>query len=252
MTRKAWASFVAVIKQKKMSSKRAYDLHMFSAYAPGVYDMNQTQHRRHVTEMTNLDENWSRCAIVGSSSVLLKTPMGKYIDGFDAIFRVNDAPIDAEFLNYTGVREHIRIGTYPIKTKAIRTIYYCHTRWYPTRCWLTTSVDHFPRVSPAFVRTVRRSHNLRKWPTSGLIAYEVANRLCESIEVFGFGIDPSFSNCSHYYNTDRADVRKCVYRYGLRLRNSMRAYKKYEKSPWHEIGKERAFFGELVSGRVKA
>lgn len=97
------------------------------------------------------------------------------------------------------------------------------------------------------MRTVKRSHNLQKWPTSGLIAYEIANRLCNSIEVFGFGIDPSFSNCSHYYNTDPADVRKCVYRYDSRLSNSMRFYDKYVKTGWHDMNKEWAFFKDKSS-----
>lgn len=218
---------------------------IFANYAPGIYNMNETHYWEHVAHMARFDKTWDRCAVVGTSSVLLKVPLGKYIDGFDAIFRVNDAPIDDAFVRFTGARDHIRVGTHPMSSKSKHTIYYCHIRWYPTQCWSKTAVDHHPRVSPSFVRTVKRSHNLQKWPTSGLIAYEIANRLCNSIKVFGFGIDPSFSNCSHYYNTYA--VRNCVYRYGPRLRNSMRYYNKYAKTVWHDMEKEWAFFKDKAA-----
>lgn len=99
---------------------------MFANYAPGVYDMNETHYWKHVAHMAKFDDTWDRCAVVGTSSVLLKAKLGKYIDGFDAIFRVSDAPIDYAFVDFTGARNHIRVGTYPMRSNAEHTIYYCH------------------------------------------------------------------------------------------------------------------------------
>ena len=185
---------------------------------------------------------WNRCIVVGTSSTLLKKAGGKYIDKFDVVIRVNDAPIDHKYVKYTGTKEDVRIGTYPITTHSPYKIYYCHTSWYPSDCWVKTDTDHHPRVSPAFVTTVKRSHKLIKWPSSGLIAFEVANHLCRIVHTVGFGIDTSFSNCTHFYNTKYDSPQECTYRYSRRIRNSWGTYKEYRRTYWHELDKEHLFF----------
>ena len=51
-----------------------------------------------------------RCAVVGSSALLLTSAMGAEIDGHDAIFRINDAPSGGPYGSHVGNRTDVRMG----------------------------------------------------------------------------------------------------------------------------------------------
>ena len=193
------------------------------------------------------------------------------------VIRINSAPLEPMFAAFTGSRETLRVSTYSgapsVCDQAAREgracLYYCHIAWLDG-CWLQARVDGVPRLSPRFVVQVARSHSLassteharelHKWPSTGLIAFEVANRLCRRVFTYGFGIDTNFSNCTHYYNVplrvsasrprgvlrrqDLAMRAACVYseRYSMRVRNSHATHANYLNTNWHDLKIEGAFF----------
>ena len=181
------------------------------------------------------------CAVVGTSSTLLKKKYGKEIDASDIVFRINNIKLLNTYAEYTGQREDIRIATYPFKMQNVTLIYYCHVPWFPSVCWTRSTLDRKLRISPFFVFHVKRSHGLLKWPTTGLVAYEVANALCSTVKTYGFGIS-AISNCSHFYNVD-LKTWKCGHMYGgAKMRNSPSMYKNYVSSSHHDFKKEQTFF----------
>lgn len=246
---------------KKVGRSVRADLEaMISGYNPDVYDRRLTRERydnltaaaREKAEVfSQLLPARATCAVVGSSSTLLKVERGREIDRADVVIRINSAPLEPMFAAFTGSRETLRVSTYSgegsVCDQAAREgracLYYCHTAWLGG-CWLQARVDGVPRLSPRFVVQVARSHSLASstehapelhhWPSTGLIAFEVANHLCRRVFTYGFGIDTGFSNCTHYYNVplraspsttvlrrqDLAMQAACVYpkRYSMRVR----------------------------------
>ena len=218
---------------------------LINGYSTGVYYKSFTHsvHTSIVRNMSDFPVVGKRCAVVGTSSSLLKHNQGKKIDAHDTVIRVNSVPLLKQYAKYTGFRDDIRVSTYPMypkQGKNVSVVYYCHIPWYPSTCWRATHIDHRPRLSPRFVHQVKQSHGLRKWPTTGMIAFEVANRLCERVTLYGFGIDTSFSNCSHYYNTERD--KTCKTAFGKKLGNTPINWNDYKKSSWHDFANEAEFF----------
>ena len=183
------------------------------------------------------------CALVGTSSTLLQTYNGKNIDSFPFVIRVNGVPPEHIYESYTGIRDDLHIGTYPMnkKHKSKNRIIYCHIGWFPSTCWTHIMKDHVPRISPFFVNYVKTKYAIEVWPSSGLIAYEVANIICNKVFLFGFGLNSSFSNCSHYYNIrNTTNTNICSYskKYGGKTNASPRNYENYVKTRWHDLARE--------------
>ena len=88
-------------------------------------------------------------------------------------------------------------------------------------------------------RALSRLAGLRAHSSTGLIALSLANVLCDRVEAYGFGIDPTFSNCSHYYNADGGDPAICTHQVKeVRMRNTQRKYALYSNSTWHDFSRE--------------
>jgi hypothetical protein len=143
-----------------------------------------------------------RCAVVGSSSALLARAEGARIDSADTVVRVNTLPVVPErWSNYTGIRTDVIVGAFQHDMYHLEDaarpparVYWCQSYHESRACWELVNKDHLYRASPGFVRRVRRSHGMVRWPSSGFIAFELANLLCEETELFGFGMDPLVSN----------------------------------------------------------
>lgn len=216
-------------------------------YYPNIYNFHKSKYGELVKEIKFEDiPIQDDCAVVGTSSTLLEQPKGRIIDSYFVI-RVNGVPSESLFLNYTGKRNDIHVGTYPVNPKHLtkRTVVYCHVSWFPSKCWNRIKTDKNYRISPYLVYKTRKQYRLnKKFPTSGLIAVEFAKSMCNKVHLFGFGINTSFSNCSHYYNVQNLkNPNKCSYskKYGGKTNNSPAFYEDYVKSYWHNFSKEASF-----------
>jgi len=221
----------------------------FGGWAPDVYELNNlnaSQFKQVKAQMRITPQFKGLCAVVGSSSSLLKTAEGALIDSADTVVRVNALPkLPDLFAAYTGKRTDVLVSTFDLHIHTVdlnpfpAMVFYCHTRSFSRACWNGVSKDGMFRVCPRFVRRVRRSHGLLPWPSTGFIAFELANVLCDEVHVYGFGIDPLFSNCSHYYNAIKGDPSRCGIRgIGNRLGNSFAEHHNYLTSHWHDLERE--------------
>lgn len=210
---------------------------IFHSFAPQVYRMNKTvfQSFYDAYDMRSIRNiSFRNCAVIGTSSILLKRQDGEKIDTFDVVVRINGFPLSENLKNFTGSKTSLTVTS---NAKKGGTIVYCLVPWIG-HCWWKTKEEHIPRISPGFVKLVKTKFNLKKWPSTGIISIAVAQSLCESVTTFGFGIDKSFSNCSHYYNVDRQNTSRCKHPTQTFYTLSSSAYDKYKKSYWHELSKE--------------
>ena len=205
-----------------------------------VYALNPETHKSFVqhfnfTAMESIA--FDTCAVVGSSSTLLKHRDGSRIDGYSAVIRANSYPITRDDFAFTGSKTSLVVSTFPSSMQHEAVVFYCNTRWVGI-CWHSTRRDGRPRLSPALVTRVRQRYGVTRWPSTGLMAIALAQVLCKNISTFGFGIDRTFSNCSHFYNTRKDDVRNCTLPNKTMFRNSQSRYSDYLEIKWHNMKKE--------------
>ena len=218
----------------------------FSSYVPGMYKFNEAVFRDLRAHMRVAPAFTGTCAVVATSSTLLKRTDGARIDKAHTVIRVNSIPMLPHlFRAHTGSRTDVLVTTFDRWTHTNLTshaqpvrVFYCVNR-HVDRCWTAARNDGLFRVSPGFVRTVQRMHGIRRWPSTGLVALSLANVLCDRVEAYGVGIDSTFSNCSHYYNADGGDPAICTHQVKeVHMRNTQRKYALYSNSTWHDFSRE--------------
>ena len=177
------------------------------------------------------------CAVVGSSSVLLRSEHGREIDEAEWVIRMNDAPTPAHLRAHVGSRTsiHINVGSTlrmtgegkPVRTNRLRNgtrvVYYCRGHGAAVaNCWSGTAHDDgvVERLSPRLVAWARQSIRTLKWPTSGAMAVAMALHVCDRTRLYGFdGLPPDpteavskapssiASECAKYHGSCRSRAR---------------------------------------------
>lgn len=178
----------------------------FSSYVPGVYKFNESVFRELRAHMRVAPAFTGTCAVVATSSTLLKRTDGARIDRAHTVIRVNSIPMLPHLFRAHHTPEAEPTSSSPRSTDGRtptspptrnRSVYFTASTGTSTGAGQRPEHDGLFRVSPGFVRTVQRMHGIRRWPSTGLIALSRANVLCDRVEAYGFGIDSTFSNCSH-------------------------------------------------------
>lgn len=193
--------------------------------APALIDAWRARVLRHVEDkpVFRRRERWGTCAVVGSSGALMYAAHGERIDGHDAVFRINGAPVRG-LERHVGSKTTYRVWAGRDTPEEQRwrgdngsIVFFCQpTRWV-SRCWHRLSEKQtaavvqtppYPRLSPLLWKGVRAdilraNPTARGWqrrgatPSAGAVTLFIALRLCAQVELFGFGDDSSSSpwNC---------------------------------------------------------
>lgn len=165
----------------------------------------------------NMSSTWRRCAVVGSGGGLIGSNHAAAIDQADAVMRFNFAPTRG-FAADVGHRTTVRIAIHhpwltltrapaplpyaqSLLAGGARPILYCHNPWLG-RCHANLlesregdrrerRADAVLVVNPRFISRVAAllgsSAAPKKIPSSGFVGIGLALRLCEQVQLFGFG-----------------------------------------------------------------
>lgn len=213
--------------------------------------MNASSHRDfwtafNLSYIRGLD--FSTCAVVGSSSALLKHKQGARIDGHSVVIRANSYPFGAMFAQHVGARTSLTVATYSRFAKPRpATIFYCLVR-HRDSCWARSLSDRVPRLSPGLIARTMREYDLSRRPSAGMMSVALARRLCKNLTMFGFGIDASFSNCTHYYNVVSGSSR-CEPSRIRHFANSASTYDVYRANRWHDFAAEQRAIARATVGQ---
>ena len=159
-----------------------------------------------VFQTTSLLMKRSRsCALVGSSGRLLSRRYGNDIDGHDVVIRLNNAPIhpyekyvgrrmpDVAILNVATLREFTCLRNVNRKTLLVRCKHHGKITSAGRLCarhgpLYATSVE-LMNTTRSILTTYRQLYGVKskRMPTSGLYAILFVLRLCEEVDVYGFG-----------------------------------------------------------------
>lgn len=220
---------------------------VFEAYAPVYAGLARNELDVAVAHynVSRLDAlNLSSCAVVGTSSSLMARARGAAIDAHSLVIRVNGYPLDPLRKEWLGSRTDVAVLSFSrFARPRNRTMVVFACRWSGS-CWSGARSDHVPRLSPRLVSDTRRRYGLTRWPSTGLLAVSMAQRLCTRVSTFGFGINTSHSNCTHYYNMGSGG--RCVLPRRVHFRNSRSRYDAYASTHEHQHLAEAALVRNVM------
>ncbi|KAL0876161.1 hypothetical protein Bca101_025866 [Brassica carinata] len=109
---------------------------------------------------------FGRCAVIGNSGDLLKTKFGKEIDTYDAVLRENGAPIQ-NYEEYVGEKSTFRL------------------------------------LNRGSAKALDKVVELDAAKGTGLKALEFALSTCDSVDMYGFTVDPGYKEWTRYFSESR-------------------------------------------------
>ncbi|XP_028765228.1 sialyltransferase-like protein 2 isoform X2 [Neltuma alba] len=149
---------------------------------------------------------FGRCAVIGNSGDLLKTKFGKEIDGYDAVIRENGAPTQ-NYTEYVGKKNTFRLLNRG-SAKALDKVAELDDQRKEVLIVKTTIHDimskmirEVPITNPVYLMLGASFGSAAKG--TGLKALEFALSICESVDMYGFTVDPGYKEWTRYFSESR-------------------------------------------------
>ncbi|XP_059444076.1 sialyltransferase-like protein 2 [Corylus avellana] len=149
---------------------------------------------------------FGQCAVIGNSGDLLKTRFGKEIDGYDAVIRENGAPIQ-NYSDYVGKKSTFRLLNRG-SAKALDKVVELDETRKEALIIKTTIHDimnkmilEIPINNPVYLMLGASFGSAAKG--TGLKALEFALSICESVDMYGFTVDPGYKEWTRYFSEAR-------------------------------------------------
>nr|POF16247.1 sialyltransferase-like protein 2 [Quercus suber] len=153
-----------------------------------------------------LPRQFGRCAVIGNSGDLLKTKLGREIDGYDVVIRENGAPIQ-NYSDYVGKKSTFRLLNRG-SAKALDKVVELDERRKEVLIVKTTIHDimnkmirEVPIKNPVYLMLGGSFGSAAKG--TGLKALEFALSICESVDMYGFTVDPGYKEWTRYFSESR-------------------------------------------------
>lgn len=149
---------------------------------------------------------FGRCAVIGNSGDLLKTKFGKEIDGYDVVIRENGAPIQ-NYSDYVGKKSTFRLlnrGSAKALDKVVeldetrKEVLIVKTTIHDI---MNKMIREIPIKNPVYLMLGASFGSAAKG--TGLKALEFALSLCESVDMYGFTVDPGYKEWTRYFSESR-------------------------------------------------
>lgn len=149
---------------------------------------------------------YGRCAVIGNSGDLLKTKFGKEIDGYDAVLRENGAPMQ-NYTDYVGRKSTFRLLNRG-SAKALDKVVELDEKRKEVLIVKTTIHDimnkmikELPIKNPVYLMLGASFGSAAKG--TGLKALEFALSMCDSVDMYGFTVDPGYKEWTRYFSESR-------------------------------------------------
>ncbi|XP_061364571.1 sialyltransferase-like protein 2 isoform X2 [Gastrolobium bilobum] len=149
---------------------------------------------------------FERCAVIGNSGDLLKTKFGKEIDSYDAVIRENGAPTQ-NYTDYVGRKSTFRLLNRG-SAKALDKVAELDEQRKEVLIIKTTIHDimskmirEVPIRNPVYLMLGTSFGSAAKG--TGLKALEFALSMCDSVDMYGFTVDPGYKEWTRYFSESR-------------------------------------------------
>ncbi|CAL9049496.1 unnamed protein product [Musa banksii] len=203
-------------------------------------------------------QQFRTCAVVGNSGDLLKTEFGLEIDGHDAVFRDNEAPVNEKYAKHVGLKRDFRLVVRGAARNMVAIL-----DGSSDEVLIIKSVTHrdfnakikeLPNPVYLFQGIVLR----RGAKGTGMKSIELALSMCDIVDIYGFTVDPGYTEWTRYFSTPRKghnplqgrayyQLLECL---GvIRIHSPMRAMRKQD---WSDVpGKEIITSAHMAALRLK-
>ncbi|KAL8108948.1 sialyltransferase-like protein 1 [Apium graveolens] len=143
------------------------------------------------------------CAVVGNSGDLLKTEFGKEIDSHDAVIRDNEAPVNDKYAKHVGSKRDFRLVVRGAARNMVKIL-----DGSTDEVLIIKSVTH--RDFNAMIKSIPNPVYLfqgivlrRGAKGTGMKSIELALSMCETVDIYGFTVDPGYTEWTRYFSTPR-------------------------------------------------
>ncbi|KAG7984993.1 hypothetical protein I3843_03G001800 [Carya illinoinensis] len=144
-----------------------------------------------------------KCAVVGNSGDLLKTNFGKEIDSHDAVIRDNEAPVNEKYAKYVGLKRDFRLVVRGAARNMVTIL-----KGSADEVLIIKSVTH--RDFNAMIKSISNPVYLfqgivlrRGAKGTGMKSIELALSMCDIVDIYGFTVDPGYTEWTRYFSTPR-------------------------------------------------
>ncbi|KAF8025104.1 hypothetical protein BT93_F2066 [Corymbia citriodora subsp. variegata] len=153
-----------------------------------------------------IPRQFDRCAVIGNSGDLLKTRFGKEIDDYDVVIRENGAPIQ-NYTDYVGKKSSFRLlnrGSAKALDKVVeldetrKEVLIIKTTIHDI---MSKMIRELPIKNPVYLMLGASFGSAAKG--TGLKALEFALSMCESVDMYGFTVDPGYKEWTRYFSESR-------------------------------------------------
>ncbi|XP_065871055.1 sialyltransferase-like protein 1 [Euphorbia lathyris] len=143
------------------------------------------------------------CAVVGNSGDLLKTEFGKEIDSHDAVIRDNEAPVNEKYAKHVGLKRDFRLVVRGAARNMVKIL-----NGSTDEVLIIKSVTH--RDFNAMIKSIPNPVYLfqgivlrRGAKGTGMKSIELALSMCDIVNIYGFTVDPGYTEWTRYFSTPR-------------------------------------------------
>ncbi|KAM3704316.1 hypothetical protein ACJW31_04G167300 [Castanea mollissima] len=158
-----------------------------------------------------LPRQFGRCAVIGNSGDLLKTKFGREIDSYDVVIRENGAPVQ-NYSDYVGKKSTFRLlnrGSAKALDKVVelddmgsaerrKEVLIVKTTIHDI---MNKMIREVPIKNPVYLMLGGSFGSAAKG--TGLKALEFALSICESVDMYGFTVDPGYKEWTRYFSESR-------------------------------------------------
>ncbi|KAF2322960.1 hypothetical protein GH714_032454 [Hevea brasiliensis] len=143
------------------------------------------------------------CAVVGNSGDLLKTEFGKEIDSHDAVIRDNEAPVNEKYARHVGLKRDFRLVVRGAARNMVKIL-----NGSTDEVLIIKSVTHrdFNEMIKSIPNPVYLFQGIvlrRGAKGTGMKSIELALSMCDTVDIYGFTVDPGYTEWTRYFSTPR-------------------------------------------------
>ncbi|KAL6139369.1 hypothetical protein ACLB2K_057674 [Fragaria x ananassa] len=149
------------------------------------------------------DKCYNKTIFVGNSGDLLKTEFGKEIDAHDAVIRDNEAPVNEKYAKYVGLKRDFRLVVRGAARNMVSIL-----NGSDDEVLIIKSVTH--KDFNAMIKSIPNPVYLfqgivlrRGAKGTGMKSIELALSMCDIVDMYGFTVDPGYTEWTRYFSTPR-------------------------------------------------
>uniref|UniRef100_A0A2P2K5X6 Sialyltransferase-like protein 1 n=1 Tax=Rhizophora mucronata TaxID=61149 RepID=A0A2P2K5X6_RHIMU len=143
------------------------------------------------------------CAVVGNSGDLLKTAFGEEIDSHDIVIRDNEAPVNKKYAKHVGLKRDFRLVVRGAARNMVKIL-----NGSTDEVLIIKSVTH--RDFNAMIKSIPNPVYLfqgivlrRGAKGTGMKSIELALSMCDIVDIYGFTVDPGYTEWTRYFSSPR-------------------------------------------------